>query len=213
MKRLKDLVLMGAPGSGKGSQSKLLADLGYIQISTGDLLREEIASGSELGKEIASIINKGNLISDELALSLIKSKFNDNQSFIFDGFPRTVNQAEMLDREILSNRPVQVVFFEIDDKILLDRIVNRRTCGKCGSIFNLKLNPPNIENTCDGCGHFGLSHRKDDEASVLNTRLKVYYESTNPVVDYYTKMNRVIRLNANKTTQALFNELQKIVKD
>lgn len=213
MKRLKDLVLMGAPGSGKGSQSKLLANLGYIQISTGDLLREEIASGSDFGKVIASIINNGNLISDDLALSLIKTKVNDSQSFIFDGFPRTVNQAKMLDREILLNRHSQVVFFEVDDKILLDRIVNRRTCEKCGSIFNLKLNPPKSENTCDGCGYFGLFHRKDDNASVLQTRLKVYYDSTNPVVDYYTKMNRVIRLNADTSTQELFTELQKIISD
>jgi adenylate kinase len=211
MKRLKDLILMGAPGSGKGSQSNMLKELGYVHISTGDLLRAEIASGSELGKEISAIIDKGNLINDQLALSLIKSKVNDNQSFIFDGFPRTVVQAVMLDEQVLTNREVQVILFDIKDSDLLDRIVNRRTCSNCGAIFNLQSNPTAKENTCDDCGHVGLSHRKDDEASVLKTRLEVYHKSTTPVIEYYKAMNRVITLNANRPADSLFQDIQNLI--
>ena len=203
---------MGAPGSGKGSQSKFLEDLGYIHVSTGDLLRAEIKSGSDLGREISAIIDKGNLINDQLALSLIKSKFNDQDSFIFDGFPRTVVQAKMLDDEVLAGGAVQVVLFEINDADLLDRIVHRRTCPKCGAIFNLKLNPPAKENFCDDCGEVGLSHRKDDEASVLKTRLEIYHKSTAPVIEYYKIMGRVVALNANRPALELFEDILKLIK-
>jgi adenylate kinase len=212
MKRMKDLILMGAPGSGKGSQSQFLKKMGYIQISTGDLLREEISKGSDLGQKIKLIIENGNLIDDQLALSLIESKFNDHQSFVFDGFPRTVAQAEMLTKEILIGRKFQVILFDISDSELIDRIENRRTCPACGSIFNLKLSAPKIEDTCDNCSHVGLSHRKDDQASVLKTRLEVYHNSTKPVIEHYEKFNLLLRLNADQPADLLFNQIKDLIK-
>jgi adenylate kinase len=209
--RLKDLIFLGPPGCGKGTQSKLLHALGYVQISTGDLLREEISRGSELGKEISSIIDKGNLISDELALSLIKSKITDVGSFIFDGFPRTVAQATMLN-EVLAGRDVQVILFDIDGSDLVDRIVFRRTCPSCGGIFNLKNKPLLKEDTCNDCGHIGLTHRKDDEASVLKKRLEVFHLLTAPVIQFYHNEGSVISINGASDAEEVQKEILSIVK-
>lgn len=177
------LIFIGYPGSGKGTVAKQLPE--YTQISTGDLLRAEIASGSEFGKMIDSIISKGNLISDDIALDLIKKNFDPNKKYIFDGFPRTLKQAQMLQEQVLKGQKFKAVHFDIDKNLLTDRIVNRRSCPKCGAIFNLKFKPPHKENVCDDCGHEGLTHRKDDTAEVLQKRFEVY-ESTGPqILEFY----------------------------
>lgn len=180
------LIFIGYPGSGKGTVAKHLKD--YEQISTGDLLRKEIASGSELGKEIDALISKGNLVSDEMALKLIKSNFDPNKKYIFDGFPRTLKQAQMLEDQILQGQKFKAIHFDIDKNLLSDRIVNRRSCPSCGAIYNLKFKPPQTKDTCDDCGHVGLNHRKDDTVEVLKKRFEIF-EATGPEILNFYKNN------------------------
>lgn len=184
--RLMHLIFIGYPGSGKGTVAKQLKD--YKQISVGDLLRKEIESGSDLGKEIDFLIGSGSLVSDEIALKSIINNFIPNQKYIFDGFPRTLKQAKMLDEQVLKGEKFKVVHFDIDKSFLIDRIVNRRTCPNCGAIYNLKFNPPKKQNTCNDCGHTTLNHRKDDTLDVLQKRFDIF-ESTSPEILKFYKDN------------------------
>lgn len=184
------LIFIGYPGSGKGTVAKELSQ--YEQISTGDLLRKEIASGSDLGKEIDALISKGNLVSDDMALSLIKANFDPNKKYIFDGFPRTLKQAQMLEEQVLKGHDFKVVHFEIDKALLTERIVNRRSCPKCGSIYNLKFKAPKVENTCDSCGTVGLSHRKDDTVEVLQNRFEVFEKTSPAILEFYQNKTIVV---------------------
>lgn len=202
---IKNLIFIGYPGSGKGTVAKLMTQ--YDQISTGDLLRKEIASGSKLGREIATIINQGNLVSDEMALATIKSNLDPQKNYIFDGFPRTLKQAEMLN-DLVSDSFLAVVF-DIDKSILEERIVNRRSCPKCGAIFNLKLKPPQKEDTCDSCGHTGLSHRVDDTKEVLEKRFSVYEKESGAIFNYYKSKNKILILDASKDSEELVKEILK----
>lgn len=178
------LIFIGYPGSGKGTVAKQLSST-HTQISTGDLLRAEIASGSQLGKEIDAVISSGNLVSDEMALALIQANFDPTKNYIFDGFPRTLKQAQMLNDLVLKGHDFKAVYFEIDKQLLTDRIIYRRSCPKCGAIYNLKFKTPQKENTCDSCNHEGLSHRKDDTLEVLNTRLAVFEKTGGEILEFY----------------------------
>lgn len=178
------LIFIGYPGSGKGTVAKQLAAT-HTQISTGDLLRAEIASGSKLGKEIDAVISGGNLVSDEMALALIQANFDPTKNYIFDGFPRTLKQAQMLNELVLKGHDFKAVYFEIDKNLLTDRIIHRRSCPDCGAIYNLKFKAPQVENTCDSCGKVGLTHRKDDTIEVLSTRLAVFENTGGAILDFY----------------------------
>jgi adenylate kinase len=178
------LIFIGYPGSGKGTVAKHLAAT-HTQISTGDLLRAEIASGSKLGKEIDAVISGGNLVNDEMALALIQANFDPKKNYIFDGFPRTLRQAQMLNDLVLKGQNFKAVYFKIDKALLTDRIVNRRSCPKCGAIYNLKFMAPKVSNTCDTCGTEGLTHRKDDTIEVLSTRLAVFEKTGGEILEFY----------------------------
>lgn len=204
---MKDFIFIGPPGSGKGTVSKKLLLEGYHQISTGDLLRAEISKQSPLGLKIKDIIGKGNLVSDDIALELIKQEFSPNKTFIFDGFPRTVGQAQLLS-PLLKGRDTAIVYFKIDDALLLERIVHRRSCAKCGAIYNLKNLPPKQENVCDHCHHSPLTHRKDDEEGILKTRLEVYHQSTAPLLDHYK--DSLITIDATLDSEAIIKILKSL---
>lgn len=207
------LIILGAPGSGKGTQAAKLVEKGYKHISTGDLLRSEIAKGSELGQKVSGIISRGDLVDDSTVMALLKANCEvDKVSYIFDGFPRNIAQAEMLEAELLQGRKTLAVYFKIDLGILIDRVVNRRTCGKCGEIYNLATKPPRVADVCDKCGAVGaLNQRKDDTVEVVTNRLKIFADTVDPMLAFYKSKGSLVELDASKQEDAITKELEKVI--
>lgn len=207
------LIILGAPGSGKGTQAARLIDKGFKHISTGDLLRNEISKGTELGQTVQEIITKGNLVDDKTVMALLKANCNvDAESYIFDGFPRNVAQAEMLEAELLKGRKTLAIYFNIDLSVLVDRVVNRRTCGQCGEIYNLATKAPRVKDVCDKCGAVdSLKQRKDDTEEVVSNRLQIFKDTVGPMLDYYKSKNVLVELDASQDPDKVFNELENII--
>jgi adenylate kinase len=207
------LIVLGAPGSGKGTQALKLADLmGFKHVSTGDLLRAEVKAETELGKRVSSILSAGSLVSDEIVLELLKKNCQvDKYSYIFDGFPRNKVQAKMLEDHLLKGRNTLAVYFKIDLNILQQRIVNRRSCPSCGEIFNLHSKKPLKNDTCDKCGTQGLVHRKDDTESVVKNRLDVYQQNTEPLISFYREMGILKEIDASKSETEVFDSLKLLI--
>jgi adenylate kinase len=188
------VVLLGAPGAGKGTQAKMLIDRFKIpQISTGDILRKAVADGTPLGKEAKVIMDSGGLVSDKIVLGLVEERIKQpdcKSGFILDGFPRNTVQAEALDK-ILSgmNMPLTVALnIDVDLNDLLKRLTGRRTCTSCQQMYNIYFSPPKKEGTCDKCGG-QLFQRDDDKEATIKKRLEVYQQQTAPLIDYYSKKN------------------------
>ncbi|GAB4404285.1 MAG: adenylate kinase [Bacteriovoracaceae bacterium] len=207
------LIFLGAPGSGKGTQAtRLIKEFGFKHLSTGDLLRKEISEGSDLGKRVAEIMNAGKLVDDNTVLELLKKNCDLNSvAHIFDGFPRNGEQAKALDEVILKGASSKAVYFEIDLDLLFDRLVNRRTCANCGEIYNLKFKPPVKVGICDKCGSTELNQRKDDNEDTVKKRLGVFKETIEPVLKYYGLQNRLVRLDASKGSEEVFEELKALI--
>lgn len=180
-----NIVILGPPGSGKGTYSDGVSKkFGIPHISTGDLVREAIKSGSELGKRIESYYNKGLLVPDEIIIQLLKdrlSKDDCKKGFILDGFPRNINQAKFLDEIV---RVDLVIYIDVPDEIIINRLSTRRICKNCGAIYNLRTMPPKRPGICDRCGG-ELYQRDDDKPETIKERLKVYREHTAPLIEYY----------------------------
>lgn len=203
-----NLILIGAPGSGKGTQAnRLVKEFGYKHLSTGDLLRKEIADKSALGLEVKSVIDAGKLVDDNLVLRLLKANTDKARANIFDGFPRNINQAKLLDQEVLSDVKYKVVYFDIEKSVLLDRLCFRRTCPSCGKIYNIKLMPPKKKDTCDACGKQGLTHRSDDNEKVVNERLDVFLKSTAPLLEYYETKGCLYKVDASLDVDEIFKAI------
>ena len=189
-------VLLGAPGSGKGTQGVVLSKKYNIpQISTGDLLRAAVRAGTELGKEAKTAMDAGALVSDDIVIGLIRERISQQdatEGYILDGFPRNIPQAEALDAMLDDlNQPLQaVVLLDVAFEELLQRLTGRRTCRDCGSIYNIHLSPSKIEDHCDACNG-DLFQRADDNAETIGNRLNVYQEQTAPLVDYYQTQNKL----------------------
>ena len=188
-----NLVLLGPPGAGKGTQAKRLEDsLGIIQLSTGDMLRAEVASGSDIGQEVDAIMKAGNLVPDALIVGMIGqriSKDDCRNGFILDGFPRTVPQAEALDA-MLTERDLRidwVISIEVDDEAMVERITGRFTCAKCGAGYHDSFQKPKVDGVCDTCGGTEFSRRADGNAETVRSRLKAYHDQTEPIIAYYAK--------------------------
>ena len=214
MKEKHQLMFLGAPGSGKGTQAlRLVGDLGYTHVSTGDLLRAEVASGSPLGEKFKRIMEQGQLVDDLSVLELLKKNCDLSQSsYIFDGFPRTLEQCKLLDQVFLKDCPALAVYFEVNLEMLVARLSNRRVCGNCGEIYNLLTRPPKQEGICDKCGGRDLAQRGDDgEEKILRSRMEVFKSTIGPLLDYYENKRQLRKLDASGDSDSVYSSLHKIV--
>lgn len=185
-----NIILLGPPGAGKGTQAKRLVDgRGMVQLSTGDMLREAKTSGTEMGNRVAEVMAKGQLVTDDIVIGLIEEKITGNSGggFIFDGFPRTLPQADALGRllEKTGQRLDAVIEMRVDDAALVARITGRFTCGQCGAVYHDQTRPTKVDGTCDACGSHDLRRRADDNEDALKQRLMEYYKKTSPLIGYY----------------------------
>ncbi len=187
-----NIVMLGPPGAGKGTQAKFVSKkFGIPHISTGDMLREEMTAHSELGKRVEKVIKSGKLVEDSLMIEIVKDRLSQSdveKGFILDGYPRTLSQAESLDEllELLGKEINYAIYVEVPESIIIDRLSSRRVCPQCGRIYNIVSNPPKIEGLCDVC-HVPLVVRDDDKPDTVKRRYDVYYEMTFPAVEYYRK--------------------------
>ena len=184
-----NIILLGPPGAGKGTQAgRLISERGLVQLSTGDMLREAKSSGSELGKRVAEVMARGELVTDEIVVGLIREKLaQGGKGFIFDGFPRTLAQADALEALMaeMGQHVDAVVEMRVDDEALVARISGRFTCGNCGEVYHDVTKPTKVAGVCDVCGSTDLRRRADDNADSLKTRLMEYYKKTSPLIGYY----------------------------
>jgi len=210
------LVFMGAPGSGKGTQAKKLMDRYAIpQISTGDLLRAEKAAGTELGKKVKAVMEAGRLVSDEIVVNIIRGRLKNpdtKNGFILDGFPRSIAQAEALDKVLAEEKqPLDKgVLLDVDFDKLLKRLTGRRTCKTCGHLYNIYYSPPKKAGVCDLDGG-ELLQRADDNETTIRERLKVYQDQTAPLIDYYKKQGKFTSVDGEGSVDEIFKRIQSVL--
>jgi adenylate kinase len=192
-----NLVLLGPPGAGKGTQAKLLEDSrSLVKLSTGDMLRAAVAGGTELDRTAGEIMERGELVPDDLVIKLIAERIDAKggiKGFILDGFPRTIAQAEALDRLLKARgkRLDRVIVMEVDDDALVERIAGRFACADCGEGYHDLYKIPKLPGVCDRCGSTQFVRRRDDNEAVMRSRLKAYHAQTEPLIDYYTRQGKV----------------------
>lgn len=213
---MKNLVLFGPPGAGKGTQSALLVkQCNYFQISTGDLLRSAIKEKTKLGMEAQSYMDKGALVPDDLVINLVDevlSKLN-GKSFILDGFPRTKAQAIALD-QLLLNRKLKIdlaVFLEVENKKLVMRLSGRRVCQTCGAVFHIQNMPPSVSGVCDNCGGL-LVQRPDDVENVIEERLRTYAANTAPLRDFFKESGVYVEIKGDNSAELVFGKILELIK-
>jgi adenylate kinase len=215
------IVLLGAPGAGKGTQCKRIVEkYGLLHLSSGDILRQESSAGTELGKKAQRYMDSGELVPDEVIVEIMVGaiKKAPQVGFVLDGFPRTVNQADRLDKALAcSGKRIDAVLnLKVDDRIVAQRMAGRRSCPKCGAVYHIENLRPKVRGICDNDGTT-LIQRPDDGFTVVANRLKTYHRQTEPVVDYYRKNNTVYDIDANKdvddVTAQLIENLDTIAKE
>jgi len=209
------LILLGAPGSGKGTQATFLIEkFDLTHISTGDILRAEVAADTELGKKAQEYMSAGNLVPDELIIKMVETKLAElgDTGYILDGFPRTLAQAIALDETIvnLAQELTKVINLDVSDDALISRLTGRRSCPDCKAVYHVDTMKPEREGVCDKCGE-KLIQRKDDQIDAISNRLSVYKEQTAPLLEYYGKSGKLLVLNGSlnpeEISTALFKEL------
>jgi adenylate kinase len=212
------LIFLGPPGVGKGTQAqRLSAEEGIPQISTGDILRDAIKKGTQLGQQAKTYMEAGKLVPDEVVIGIIREKLGDSDSsagFILDGFPRTVAQAEALDRMLqqMGASGVQhVVTFEAPDAEIIRRLSGRRSCPACQAVYHMETAPPRQEGRCDKCGE-ALVQRKDDTAHTIAERLKVYQQQTSPLVGYYAHRGLLLRVDATAPIASVYADVRRVLE-
>jgi len=210
-----NLIFLGPPGAGKGTQANMMVDTyGVPQVSTGDMLRAAIASGSELGKKVQSYVTSGGLVPDELVISVLLKRIEEPdclKGFILDGFPRTVGQAQELDRALSKIGGVTgVIAITVPDEDLIERLTGRRTCKVCSATVHIKFSPPKKDGFCDKCGG-ELLQRKDDTKEVIVNRLKVYHDQTSPLIEYYGSRRLLHKVEGTGKIEMIFSKIRGII--
>ena len=209
-----NIILFGAPGAGKGTQSALLTEkMGMTQISTGDLFRAAIKNKTELGRKAQDFMDKGQLVPDSIVIGMVEEVLKSGvKNFILDGFPRTVPQAEALD-ELLNKLHLSIskaIFLEVPKSELMSRLTGRRVCKNCGAVYHIANKPTKVEGVCDNCGG-QVVQRNDDKTEVIEARLKSYDEYTSPLKDYYKKSHKYVEISGNRDTETVFSDLKKLI--
>lgn len=216
----KELIFLGPPACGKGTQTNRLAEfLNFPHIDTGSLLRNEMKNGTEAGKEAKNYVDKGQLVPAELVAKIIKNRLAQDDcknGYILDGYPRSVEQADILEvinKEIDADETTdfKAIYFDIDTDLLVERIVNRRSCPVCGAIYNLLSIPPKVENHCDNDGA-ELMQRKDDTKEVAQARFDTYFKETAPLINYYKDKGVLKTIDANGTIDEVWDRLLKVIE-
>ena len=209
------LILLGPPGSGKGTQAKRLEQAhGIVQLATGDMLRAAAHSGSPLGLKVKGIMDSGALVPDDIIIDMIAERIGEpdcKNGFILDGFPRTVPQAEALDRMLAAHRLQldAVIEFVVDEAALIDRLSGRFTCKTCGASFHDRYHRPQVEGTCDGCGSHDFERRADDRPEAVKTRLEAYRRQTAPLLPYYRDRGILRRVDGMAEIDAVTRQIEK----
>jgi adenylate kinase len=211
-------VFLGAPGAGKGTQAKRLSDrCGVVHISTGDMLRSEVARESDLGKQAQSFMNAGRLVPDDLIIAMVASRVRQpdaTRAWILDGFPRTLPQAEALDRTAVAEpglAPTHVVYFAVPAADLVQRLSGRWTCSRCGAIWNTTSKPTRAAGVCDLCSG-DLTQRADDRPDAVRKRLDVYETQTAPLLSYYRSRNILMEIDAARSSDEVFQSLLRVLE-
>ena len=212
-----NIILLGPPGAGKGTQAqRLQQERGMVQLSTGDMLRAAVASGSDLGKKAKGIMERGELVPDELIVGLIEDRIAQPdcaKGFILDGFPRTRAQAEALDRMLAASgaKLDRVVEMEVDEAALTERIVGRYSCAKCGAGYHDTFKRPQVEGACDVCGNKEFTRRKDDNAETVKTRMAAYRAQTEPLLPYYGTRGVLRKVDGMASMDAVYRQISAVL--
>lgn len=213
---MANIILLGPPGAGKGTQAKRLEEArGMVQLSTGDMLKEAIAKGTELGKQVEGIMARGELVTDEIVIGLIEGKMKDGAKggFIFDGFPRTLKQADALG-ELMTRMGAtldRVIEMQVDDGVLVARVTGRFTCGTCGEVYHDVTRPTKVAGVCDVCGGTNMKRRADDNEDTLKTRLMEYYKKTSPLIGYYYAKGQLSAVDGLAEVDAVADAIAKVL--
>lgn len=210
------IVLMGAPGAGKGTQAKLISrQFGWPQISTGDILREIAQQDTPLGRQVKQVQASGQLVSDEILAEIVRDRTQrpDCQNgYILDGFPRTRHQAELLDQLVTaSGHQMLVMNLVVDREALIERLASRRLCPRCGALYNLRLQPPQRDELCDRCG-VSLQCRADDQPEAIRKRLEVYETNTAPVIEHYRERGELLDIDGGRPVEAVFRDILRVLE-
>lgn len=212
-----NLILLGAPGSGKGTQASLLSEKFKVpHISTGDIFRAAISAGTDLGKKAQGYMNKGELVPDEIVIGIIKDRLKERDTekgFLLDGFPRTVVQAQALDVELVNlNKKIDAVIdIEVAEDEIVRRLTGRRVCEDCQEVYHTIFEPPENENFCDMCGG-RLIQRPDDQSDTVKNRLKVYKDQTAPLIEYYREKDILRSVNGQQEVEYVFSDIVRVIK-
>ena len=211
-----NVILLGPPGAGKGTQAKLLQELrSILQLSTGDMLRAEVAVGSDLGKQAKEVMDAGQLVSDDILIGMISNRIDQPDcvnGFILDGFPRTTPQAEALDRmlDVKGLKIDHVIELAVDDEAMIKRITGRYTCEKCGAGYHDEFQTPSVDGVCDKCGGNEFSRRDDDNETTIRSRLSAYNEQTAPIIAYYRDNNALDKVDGMADIDQVAKQLAEI---